>query len=283
MRTVYYSFNEKLSLEPSAIVRYKLASNSHVQFSYGVQSQMVQPQFYFAKSEKGIYINQNLDFLTSENISLSFNTRLKNDLRINVEAFWQDYSNVYYQTINTPQVVIVSLLDDLNTLNGISKSNKGTANSKGFTLGLNQNLLNGLFWQANIALFDARFKDGLGTDRSLSYNSRYTTNALVGKEWIRGSNRNRFFGVSGRTILRGGFWMPTDKEKWAQGKSYFRTDLNVYFKRNRKNWQSTLQLDIQNVTNRENEWSLIYDRLQGRYLSKKQLGLLPNLAYKVEF
>ena len=283
MRTVYYSFNEKLSLEPSAILRYNIASNSHLQVSYGAQSQMVQPQFYFAKNEKGIYVNQNLDFLKSENLSLSINTRLKNDLRINLEAFWQDYANVYYQTINSPQVVIVSLLDDLNTLNGVSKSNKGTANSKGLALTTNQNLPNGLFWQANVALFDARFKDGLGTDRSLSYNSRYTTNALLGKEWRMGSKRHKFFGVSGRVILRGGFWMPTDKEKWVQGKDYFRTDLNVYFKRHRKNWQSTLQLDIQNVTNRENEWSVIYDRLQQRYLSKKQLGLLPNLAYKVEF
>lgn len=284
IRTVYYTFNEQFSLEPSAIISYKVASNSSLQLLYGRQSQMVQPQFYFAKNEKGAYINQNLDFLTSDNLSLSFNTRLKNQIKINIEAFYQNYFNIYHQTITSPQIAVVSLLDDLNSLNGISNNSKGTAYSAGVALTTNQSLMSGLFWQANIAVFDARFKDqSVGIDRSLTYNSRYTANALLGKEWVRGSNRNRFFGISSRVILRGGFWMPTNTEKWSQGKDYFRTDLNVYVKRHHKNRQSTLQLDIQNVTNRENEWSIIYDRLQGRYLPKKQLGLLPNLAYKMDF
>ena len=121
-------------------------------------------------------------------------------------------------------------------------------------------------------------KDISNIERNLTYNSRYTSNALLGKEWTRGSLRNKFFGISGRAVLRGGFW-----QNGVQVKDYFRTDLNVYFKRNRKNWQSTIQLDIQNVTNRENEWTTVFDRLQGRTIAKKQLGLIPNVAYKVEF
>ena len=272
VRGVYFSFNEKFSLEPSAILNYQTSENSFVQLNYSRQSQLIQPALYFAKNSNRVYINRNLDFVKSDNIGLSFNKNFKNNIRINAEAFYQTYSNVYYNSDNS-----TSLLDDLNSLTAISNS-LGTAQSIGLALNTSQNLSNGLFWQLNAAIFDALWKDKNDVERNLTYNSRYTSNALLGKEWTRGSRRNKFFGISGRAVLRGGFW-----QNGVQVKDYFRTDLNVYFKRNRKNWQSTIQLDIQNVTNRENEWTTVFDRLQGRTIAKKQLGLIPNVAYKVEF
>ena len=272
VRGVYFSFNEKFSLEPSAILNYQTSENSFVQLNYSRQSQLIQPALYFAKNSNRVYINRNLDFVKSDNIGLSFNKNFKNNIRINAEAFYQTYSNVYYNSDNS-----TSLLDDLNSLTAISNS-LGTAQSIGLALNTSQNLSNGLFWQLNAAIFDALWKDKNDVERNLTYNSRYTSNALLGKEWTRGSRRNKFFGISGRAVLRGGFW-----QNGVQVKDYFRTDLNVYFKRNRKNWQSTIQLDIQNVTNRENEWTTVFDRLQRRTIAKKQLGLIPNVAYKVEF
>ena len=272
-RAVYFNFNEKFSFEPSAILNYKTSKNSFVQLNYSRQSQLIQPALYFSKNSNGVYLNRQLDFVKSDNIGLSFNKNFNNALRINAEAFYQTYSNVYYNSENAS-----SLLDDLNSLAAISNGLIGTARSVGLALNTSQNLTNGLFWQFNIAIFDALWKDQNGVERNLTYNSRYTSNALLGKEWTRGKLRNKFFGISGRAVLRGGFW-----QNGAQVKDYFRTDLNVYFKRNRKNWQSTLQLDIQNLTNRENEWATVFDRLQGRTIAKKQLGLIPNLAYKIEF
>ena len=253
-------------------MNYQTSKNSFVQLNYSRQSQLIQPALYFSKNSNGVYLNRNLDFVKSDNIGLSFNKNFRNALRINAEAFYQTYSTVYYNSDNS-----ISLLDDLNSLTTIS-NNLGTAQTVGLALNSSQNLPNGLFWQANIAVFDAKWKDKNDIERNLTYNSRYTSNALLGKEWTRGSLRNKFFGISGRAVLRGGFW-----QNGVQVKDYFRTDLNVYFKRNRKKWQSTLQLDIQNLTNRENEWTTVFDRLQGRTIAKKQLGLIPNLAYKVEF
>lgn len=66
-------------------------------------------------------------------------------------------------------------------------------------------------------------------------------------------------------------------------KNYSRLDLNFYAKRSRKNWSSTFQLDIQNVLNNANEWATSYDNFQKKTVLKTQLGLIPNLSYKVEF
>lgn len=279
LRATYFDFNKELSFEPSAILNYALKSHTYFQLNYSRQSQLLQPQFYFAQNEKGAYINKNLDLVKSDNISIGINSRFKNDIRSHFEIFAQQYSNVYYT--QDASLMVISILDDLNSLNAISSA-KGTAQTYGAAWSLNQSTAKGLFWQLNFAGFNARFMNDKGVDRSLTYNNIYTTNALLGKEWAMGANKNKLVGVSGRAVTRGGFWSLQDKN-WTQGNSYFRADLNVYFKRNHKNWHSTVQLDIQNVTNRENAWTVVYDNLQKRFLPKKQLGMIPNLTYKVEF
>ena len=77
--------------------------------------------------------------------------------------------------------------------------------------------------------------------------------------------------------------LPIDNYTGQKLNAYFRTDLNVYWKVNHKRYSSTVQLDIQNLTNRENEGWRYFDYRKGAVLSKTQLGLIPNLAYKVEF
>lgn len=278
-RGYYFDFNNEFSFEPSAALNFAVKSNTYLQLNYSRQSQLLQPQFYFAQNERGAYINKNLDLVKSDNVSLNLNSRFKNDVRTNLELFAQYYSNVYF-TLDA-SFMTISILDDLNTLNGIG-STKGTAQSIGAAWSLNQSTAKGLFWQVNVAGFNARFTNDKGVDRSLSYNNIYTANALLGKEWVRGTERNKFFGVSGRVVGRGGFWSLEGKN-WSQGADYFRADLNVYFKRNHKNWHSTVQLDIQNVTNRENAWTVVYDNIKQRYIPKTQLGMIPNLTYKVEF
>jgi hypothetical protein len=44
-----------------------------------------------------------------------------------------------------------------------------------------------------------------------------------------------------------------------------------------------VQLDIQNVMSKENAWATAFDRFQNKTILKTQLGLIPNVSYKVEF
>ncbi|MEZ4901207.1 MAG: hypothetical protein R2822_05310 [Spirosomataceae bacterium] len=64
--------------------------------------------------------------------------------------------------------------------------------------------------------------------------------------------------------------------------TYFRTDVRLSWKRNRNNFTGTLSLDIQNVTNRENEYSRYYDVNAGQIRSVYQLPLIPVLNYRIE-
>ena len=66
-------------------------------------------------------------------------------------------------------------------------------------------------------------------------------------------------------------------------KDYFRTDLRIYWKRNKPGYTRTWSLDIQNLTNTENEAYSYYDLRANQVIMKTQLGLIPVLNYKVEF
>jgi len=76
------------------------------------------------------------------------------------------------------------------------------------------------------------------------------------------------------------------KEKEAytlQNTPYFRADIGISMKWNRKHFTSTLSLDIQNVTNRLNVFGQWYDSEKNKIVTSYQTGLIPILNYKIEF
>ena len=68
-----------------------------------------------------------------------------------------------------------------------------------------------------------------------------------------------------------------------QNPAYFRTDLRLSIKWNRRKATSTLSLDIQNLTNRLNIYNQSFDEEKGSIITNYQAGLIPILNYKIEF
>lgn len=68
-------------------------------------------------------------------------------------------------------------------------------------------------------------------------------------------------------------------------KNYYRLDIKAGFVINSKNKKlsQTISLDIQNVTNHQNVFSQSYDRQRNTINYTYQLGLFPNLLYKIQF
>jgi hypothetical protein len=290
LRANYFSFSEKIALEPTASITADLRENESVKLSYSRQSQMMTPSFYLSQYWGG-YLKQTnqFDFIKSDNINLTYNRRLSNGVQLTATVFGQFYRNIIdYEPNNSNENW--SMLDNLVPLSsygGIGLNNK--AQTIGIEATAERKHQNGWFWQANMTLFDASFKRGnVGEKRSLENNSRIITNAYFGKEWTLGSRNNKFLGVGSRTILRGGNKQRLTTLNWStsEGKQispYFRSDLNVYVKKNHRKWSSIVQLDIQNVTNRLNEQYYYFDSFTQKLTPQLQLGLLPNLSYRISF
>ena len=282
IRANYFSFTNKLSVEPTGMLQRKMGQNGGLKLTYSRQSQLLTPNVYFKKEINNFYFYKKFDFIKSDNVNLNYTHHFKNNIHLSTGIFGQFYKNIFvHEKFDLPRD-FGSILDDFD---GTSyyEGMLGSGQSIGFEANISQNNHNGWFWQANATLFAATFKEPIQT-RPMAYNSQYIFNGYIGKEWQIGSRQNRFLGVGSRTILRGGNWQRINySRQWTQIAPYFRTDLNVYVKRNRKNWSSTLQLDIQNATNRANEQYYYFDTFKQKQTPQYQLGLLPNLSYRIAF
>jgi hypothetical protein len=285
LRANYFSFTEKLSVEPTAMIQRKMGQKASLQLTYSRQSQLLTPPQYFRfSSASNQFFNKDKDFIKSDNLNLTYTQRFPYNIHLSLTAFGQEYQNIFVLDPQFPQQDYWSILDGFGGTDNYGGT-AGTAQSIGIEATIHQNNVNGWFWQLNATLFDATLKEPSRT-RSMGYNSKYIFNGYIGKEWTLGSRQNRFLGVGNRTILRGGNWQHTPNNfAYIDGQvaPYFRTDLNVYVKRNRKNWSSTLQLDIQNVTNLQNEQYYYFDSFTQKVTPQYQLGLIPNLSYKIAF
>ena len=63
----------------------------------------------------------------------------------------------------------------------------------------------------------------------------------------------------------------------------FRIDLRVYLKRDRDGRTGLWAIDVQNVANTRNEAYKAFDFRKGETITRYQLGLIPNLSYRIEF
>jgi hypothetical protein len=283
LRWNYFSFTKKMSIEPTAILTYKMSNAQAIELSYSRQSQLLGTDLYFRKSTTNQYYNADKDFIKSDNLNLTYKNAFANGISFSATAFGQMYRNIFVFEPLVPSVYYLSILDGSGTFNNFSGM-VGTAQSIGFEASVSQSNRKGWFWQVNGTIFDATFKEPNRT-RSLDNNSRFIANGYIGKEWAMKGRKNRFLGIGSRTILRGGNWQQTYNKGYinSQVANYFRSDLNVYLKRNRKNWSSTVQLDIQNVSNRLNEQYYYFDSFIQKQTPQYQLGLLPNLSYRISF
>ena len=129
------------------------------------------------------------------------------------------------------------------------------------------------------------------------YNIHYINNFVGGKEFKWGEKR--MVGLNAKLIWSGGKRQtPIDLEasieegeavyEWdkiysEKNKDYLRLDIGVRLHFYKKKTEHVLSLDIQNVTNRLNTWTQVYDAENESIIDYPMSGLIPILSYRVEF
>jgi hypothetical protein len=174
-----------------------------------------------------------------------------------------------------------------------------TTKNYGIELSYQQLLEKGFYLLTNVSLYRAITKHNK-IERSGRFDGRFTSNLTAGKEWAR--TKNRVLGLNLRVIYRGGFRETTidivESKKtigntvfsndpsllWTSIQSnYFRPDLSIYLKKNKRYYTRTLSLDIQNVANYQNPGSSYYDSYLEKIVVRTGLGMIPVLNYRVNF
>ena len=272
----------------------------------GFHSRMETVALYTARqyTEDGGYVqnNKDLGFTQAFHSALGFEKMLKPKLRLKAEIYYQYLFNVPVWPNDTTSDYRLLTFSAVNTFDGYTPdelANDGTGKNFGVELTLEKFLSKGFYMLSTASLYKSLYTGSDGVERSTQFDGGYIYNFLAGKEYKVGRSGNNSININGKFIFAGGKRQaPIDiDESNSEGHTvyryednyelkldgYFRMDLGISYRKNRKKTTSVISLDIQNVTQRENEFFRYYNVGARRIESDSQLSFFPNLSYRLEF
>ena len=296
---IHLLYNHSSSIEPRASVKWDMDKKSSLAIGYGLHSQVQPLGVYFAKANDGtgnsIHPNKELGLTRAHHFVLSHQYRLGKNLRVKTEIYYQQLFNVPVSTSDTSSFSVLNVENDYIADPLI---NKGKGKNYGIEISLEKYLDNNFYYTLSNSFYQSKYTAADGKERDTRFNGNYIVSVLAGKDFLS-ANKLKTFGINIKTIYAGGYrTTPIDNEKSVQegytiyreelayslqNPAYFRTDLRLSIKWNRRKVTSTLSLDIQNLTNRLNFYNQQFDEEKGNVITNYQAGLIPILNYKIEF
>ncbi len=276
-----------------------MSKKSSLSFGYGLHSQVQPLGVYFAQVEDGggniTTPNKNLGLTRAHHLVVSHQYRLARNLRLKTEVYYQHLFNVPISTFDTSSFSVLNVENDYVT---DPLANNGKGKNYGVEISLEKYLANNFYYTLSNSLYQSKYTAADRKERNTRFNGNYIVSLLAGKEFLS-ANKLRTIGINIKTIYAGGYrTTPIDRERSMQegytifkeeqayslqNPAYFRTDLRLSIKWNRRKLTSTLSLDIQNLTNRLNIYNQSFDEEKGNIITNYQAGLIPILNYKIEF
>lgn len=300
----YYSLGNSFSLvEPRFGFKFKTSHDGSLNFGTGIHSQ-IQPNylmFYAPEDENGktTFYNDDLDFTKSAHFVLGWNKMLSNNLRFKTETYYQ-------YVFNIPVDKNPSSFSMVNTGAGFSRffpnelENTGTAYNYGIEFTLEKFFSKNYFFMITSSFYESKYQGSDGNYYNTDFNGGYILNMLGTKEFQ--TTQNATFGVGGKITTAGGHRFgdinvaETDRQEeviWIdstrniyQADPYFRADVRLTYKINRKKVTHEIAFDLVNITGQKN--FLTYTYAPGlangqNYVENYQLGFLPVFYYKIDF
>jgi len=296
----YFFLNKSTSLEPRLGLKYDLTPNSTLSFGYGLHAQMQPINVYFLQTQNsnGTYSfnNKNLGFTQSNHFVFGYDLKLFNDWRLKAEAYYQYLYKVPINTFSSTYSMLntgASFKPDLED----NLTNTGTGQNYGVELTIEKFFSKGYYALFTSSLYDSKYKGSDGVEHNTAFNGKYVINFLAGKEWAVGKRKKlsldfKYTNAGGRAFTpinltasnAAGREVLSTNAYSDFYDNYFRMDVKVGYTINsaKRKLSQTISLDIQNITNHKNIFSQSYNAGSNSIKTNYQLGLFPNVVYKIQ-
>jgi len=298
----YFSFGKKWGApEPRLALNLALTPHSSLSFAYGLHTQRTFPQVYVLSELEGT----KLGLMKSLQYSAGFRQEFLSAVIFNAEAYFQylwdvpvsPNPNREFSVLNSTGFSVL-YFSYFATLGGFEAL--GLGRNYGLDLSLQKFITSGYYFLLAASLYRSEFMANDVDWRPTRFDGRHLMSLTGGREFVKQKESKTVIkGINGRMAWHGGYrTSPVDtlfspgmgytvfeeQEVFARRlPGYFRIDLRMYLKWNISGRNSTLSLDIQNATNRKNVDYEYYDNVKQAIATKRQLGMIPILSYRVEF
>jgi len=298
---LHYELNNSAALEPRIGVSYQANERSTFNLAYGLHSNLQPLLLYFYQTQlaDGSYAltNKNLGFTKSHHFVLGYERALGENLRLKLETYYQSLFDVPIQPTLGYYSVLTEGVDFAPTNMG-NLVNKGTGRNYGIEMTLEKYFSDNYYFLVTGSLFDSKYQGSDGIERNTPFNNHYVLNVLAGKD-IPLSNNRGVISINWKLTTTGGKYIrPINLEASAAARTtvydesraftqqqdgYFRTDLKIGYKLNRRRSTHELAIDLQNLTNHQNIFQQAYNPRVNRVGTAYQQGFLPIPFYRLTF
>ncbi len=306
LHLTHFTLNKDLYLEPRLGFRWRVTPTTSVTGGAGLHSRMETLALYMARQEEDngsiTRNNKDLGFTKAAHGVIGFEKMLQNDLRFKTEIYYQHLYDVPIWNNDTTSDAYLQSFSVLNTYDGYTSEkldNGGTGENYGVEFTLEKFFTNNYYFLTTASLYESKYKGVDEVERDTRFNGNYIFNVVGGKEFKMGTNNQNLLSVNGRVILSGGkrqapilveesrdagFTVNDFNRNYElQLDQYWRFDIGVSYRINKPNHASLISLNIQNVTGRANEYGRWFSDSANRIVADTQIGMFPNLSYRIEF
>lgn len=297
----YFEVSDSEVIQPRVGLQFQLNKRQAIGLAYGHHSQIQPLDIYFVRTHMpdGSFTetNRNLGFTNSQHFVISYDRTIATNLRMKAET--------YYQSINGAAVEMrpssFSLLNagvEFEPINRDSLVNGGEGVNYGIELTLEKFYSKGYYFLITTSLYKSQYKGSNGRWHSTAFDGGYIANLLGGKEFRVGRRDNTFNIDVKFTTSAGNRYTPIDYAKSVRlgyevlhdelafteslGR-YLRADLKFSYRVNAPKVTHEFGLDLENVTNRKNEFARIYNPRSNTVHTQYQIGFFPIPQYRITF
>jgi hypothetical protein len=297
LHNLYFHLNQKNSLEPRTAVKYAVTKRGAFSVGYGLHGQVQPLGTYFAQNADGDTPNRDLGMSKAHHFVLAYDQSLRGNWRAKAELYYQD---IFQVPVTKGAATTYSMLNHVDGFETQTLENKGIGKNYGLELTLEKFLTKGFYLLLSSSLYSSQYQGSDGIWRDTRFNCNHASTLTAGKEWDWSRrHKNRSVGLNLKLSNNGGIrYSPLDlaasreqgttvfdesRAYQEQASEYLRLDLGFRLKRNYTRLTTTFGLDIQNATNRKNEFIRYYDPAKQAEIIAYQAPLIPILYYRVEF
>jgi hypothetical protein len=300
VHALHFELNDDYSIEPRMGLKW-FANPKHA-FSVGVglHSRLEIISHYFTRVEKDGVVsqpNKDLKMSRARHYVLGYDAFLSENLHFKSEIYYQDlYDMPVEEDVNGNDAL-------LNMSEGfVDKKfvNKGKGKNYGIELTLERFFAKRYYFMITTSIFQSKYKALDDIWRNTRFANQFVSNVLAGKEWdVSRKGKQKTLGASFKMSWAGGFrYTPINLQESKQkgeavfikekafeeiAPNYYRVDLQLSLRVNKKKNTRVWMLDMQNLSNNQNLFSIYYDNVSQTIEDATLLGFLPVLSYKVVF
>lgn len=300
MHFTYSSINRKFYVEPRIAFSWKPHPAHRISAAVGLHNRSASVSLYTMQftDSNGIkqYPNRGLDFSRSFQWVVGYDYTFLKEFRLRTEWYVQYLFGVPAGSGNESWYAVMNVADGLEPFR-LGNTAKGL--NYGVEITFEKFFSKHYYFMFTTSLFQSKYQNGNSGWKSTAYDMNYVMNLLGGKEFVVGKKKINLLGINLKLLWRGGNREIPVLEEASRQKGetvydysniyrnrlpdYFRIDFGLNFRRNKKKYNWLISFDAQNIINRQNVAGRTFNPISGAVETRKNLGIIPVLSYKIEF